>query len=102
MGGNLMRDGLIYGSQAKLSNAAMLVVWAMAAHAWDAPTDNVQPGIYFGGWKVACYAIGWPADETGRTRYSRAIRELVHAGLIVPDGQNGRQRRWRLTWWHPY
>jgi hypothetical protein len=75
-----------------LSYPARLVLLGMADHAHDTgrPPDTPE-ACYFGGWEhLALGWLGFPKYDAAAIRaVTRAVKELVAAGLIIPLGRRG-------------
>lgn len=72
----------------------------MASIGRDKPKGHVERGVYYGGWELLSRCLGYKTFTPAAQRaVARAVAELLDAGLIMPCGKHGPNRRqaYRLT-----
>lgn len=108
MGGRLCTQVVDLASLGHLvnhSDRALACLLVMASIARDTPTPKVDAGLYYGGWPLLARCLGFKVYNPAAERaVARAIRQLVDAGLVVPEGKPGTHNRqvYRLTLPSPF
>jgi len=84
-------------STSKLPGRSRDVLYVMALHSLDKPSERRPARVYFGGHVRLVAALGDYPSQARMRRLRAELKTLRDAGLIEPAGRVGRNYIYRLT-----